>query len=513
MGLLNRLTGREETGVETIEADKDLFTSLQEHLPDQPLVRLRPHEGNPGLQSAPELIRSLYQYRQDQYGRNVSPANAFEIWFDEGQIRFYFHPETREMKNSGKKHIEDKYPGTRMVEEQDPFPEICDGDHIAAAKMTLSQHCARPLRTVGGSEPIDRDPYGSLTSEMVVEGERTQAGHRVKAEDVKMVVQVVFQPISRSWSRGGVFGTNLNDYADKLKQPKQKENSTTQLMRAVFGLEPAMREPTQKMRKSARQISELKGEPAFIADIRIMGISPYPEISRQHVRGVVEEFENYNNPVTEQTLQMQRLNEAQIKYTLEQIAGRELETSVLEKLSSLKDVFTVPELSGIIHIPNQDIHTPNVDWTKMEKGSGVPTTMPDMDDVQQEMDAKAHAQAQDDSQSPDSPSAEQEIEERMEAVDDFEETPENIDLTITTDNEYLESDGHPATPDGRGLEIDESIQSEEDVAESVDPVVDGDDSEDENKEENQSEDDSEDEPEDGNSGLGEEFTLFPEEEN
>lgn len=455
MGLIKRALGREESGLKTIKADADLFAELQDFLPDQPLIRLRPHENNPGIQNAPELIRSLYQYRKDRFGRNASPANAFEIWFDEGQIRFYFHPETREMKNSGMKHIEDKYPGTRMVEEHDPFPQINDGDHISAAKMTLSQHCARPLKTVGGGgEGFDRDPYGSLTSEMVVESERTSGGERVKAEDMKMVVQVVFQPISRSWSRGGLFGTNLNDYADQLKQPKEKEDTTRQLVRAVLGMAPEIREPTQKMRKSARMISELKGEPAFIADIRIIAISPYPDISRQHARGVVEEFENYNNPVTEQTLQMLRLDESEIEDMLKWVAGRELHISALDKISSRKDVFTVPEMAGILHIPNQEINTPNVDWTKMEKGSGVPTTIPDMDDVKEEMRAAMDSEGA--SAPDDLPQS-----DRMVVVDDDEETVGDIDLTIESDGEYFDDERHPAATDGRGLEIDDVVRREE----------------------------------------------------
>ncbi|WP_210408992.1 hypothetical protein [Halorhabdus rudnickae] len=457
MSLFKRLLGKEETGLETIQADADLFTDLQEHLPDQPLIRLRPHEDNPGLSNAKGLIRSLYHYRKDGYGRNDSPINSFEIWFDEGEVRFYFHPDTREMKNSGKKHFEDQYPGTRMVEEQDPFPEINEGDYIAAAEMTLSNHFARPLKTVEGPQSFDRDPHGSLTSEMVVENERTTAGERVKGEKVKMVVQVVFQPISRSWSRGGLFGTNLNDYADDLKKPKQKGDSMSQFMRAVVGLEPAMREPTQKMRKSARMISELKGEPAFLTDIRIIGISPYDEISRQHVGGVVEEFENFNNPVTEQTLQMRRLNEEEIQTTLEMAAARDLPSSTLGKISAMKDVLTVPELAGIVHIPNKDIHTPNVDWTKMEKGSGVPTSIPGLDDVQKEMQASVDNPAE-----AARAESEEDADSRMVAVDEHDEAAEDIDLTIESEDDVFEEPGSGlrSAADGRGLNTDQAIEEE-----------------------------------------------------
>jgi hypothetical protein len=461
MGRLKKLAGMEsEEKFVPIQADADLFSELREEIPEEPMVQLQPRKDNPGLQNGMELVKSLYHHRKNAAGKNISPVNSFEIWFDDGEVRFYFHPDTREQKNSGMKHFEDKYPGTRMQEEGNPFPQINEGDYIAGGRMTLTHDFVRPLRMPEGPSAFSRDPFGDLTSDMVVEGERTSTGERVRSEDVRMVVQVLFQPASRKTSRGGLFGTDFNDYADELKKPTEK-SGWEQTARMVFGLEPKMRDPTAKMKKTAKVVSELRGEPEFFFRLRVICISPYREMAKQHVERVCEVFETYYNPVTEQGLQPLPYQDEMLRDMLKKVAGREMCYSTIAKLFSGKDLLSVPELAGLVHLPNESIETPEVNWTNMQKGSGVPTTTPDLNEV----DETLHEERQKEERGSEEDESDDEVSRmRTFGEEDAQEPGADVfDLEIEMNDDpdgvidqSSESTRVPA--DGRGLETDEILQ-------------------------------------------------------
>jgi len=472
MGKLKQIAGFEDPErFETITADADLFGNLREKVPDEPLIQLQPRKDNPGLEHGPELVRSLWHHRTDKYGRNVSPVNSFEIWFDEGEIRFYFHPDTLQQKNSGRKHFEDKFPGTRMEEESNPFPQINKGDYIAGAKMTLSNNFVRPLRLPSGPDAaaFSRDPFGSLTSDMVVENERTKTGQRVDSEDVRMVVQILFQPVSRKWSKGGFFGTDVNDYADELKQPKQK-TGFDQTLRMIAGMEPGVRKPTAKDKKTARMVSELRGQPAYLFRLRAICISPYEDMAKQHAERVCEVFEMYDNPVTEQSLKTIPHGGDSLRRMLEKIASREMCYSGIAKLTSGKDLLSIPELAGMVHLPNESVETPEINWTTMQKGAGVPTMSPDLKDVDekiaQERDSKQNGSEDQKRQpTPAKPGGENERWQDMGDGSLSSPEEEEFDLTIETGKQPQdivdEERGVTETPaDGRGLETDEVLRQD-----------------------------------------------------
>lgn len=472
MGRIKQLLGWESSDrFGTITADNSLFGTLKDELPDEPLIELQPQKENPGLEHGPELVRSLWHYRQDSLNHNTSPVNSFEIWFDEGEIRFYFHPDSQEQKNSARKHFEDKFPGTRMEEEPNPFPQINEGDAIAGAQMTLRNNFVRPLRVPNGpaAASYKRDPFGSLTSDMVAENEQTASGERVEPEDVRMMVQVMFQPAARSWSQGGLFGTDVNDYANELKQPKTK-SGFDQTLRMVFGLEPKERKPTAKMKKTAKMVSELRGEPGFLFRIRVISISPYEEIAKQHAERVCEAFEMYDNPVTEQSLEILPYEGDKLREMLKKMAGREMCYSTLAKMLSGKDLVSVPELAGMVHLPNETIQSPEVNWTTMKKGAGVPTSTPDLEDIDEKIKHQKETQEEDPTSQPATPRTGTTNSDQDRWQEITEETLQGVtqgqtDLKIESSDGPDEIPGRDRGPeitsDGRGIETDRLLPDQD----------------------------------------------------
>jgi len=459
MGLRDKLSGwTESTKFDTVEADRELFEQLKDQLPSEPMVRLRPRKDSPGLDHGPGLVRNLYHYRTNKVGSNVSPVNSFEIWYENGEVRFYFHPDTHEQRTSAKKQFEDSYPGTQIREEEEsPIPQMDQGDYVAGGQMTLTNHFALPMKRPTGQESFKRDPFGPLTSEMVVEGERVPGGERVRPEDVRMVVQVLFKPVSRNWSEGGLFGTDVYDYADDMKQSELKGSTWQQIAQEFVGEEPKERDISRKEKKAADIVTEQRGQPAFICRLRVVCISPHEEVARQHVGGVCEVFETYYNPITEQGFESRPLSGDSLRSMLGRLAGRELSVSRLEKLGAAKDVLTVPELAGVVHLPNENVKTPNIDWTQMQKGAGVPSSSPDLQDVSEEIEAASPAGAEQETE-------EQEEQDRMQNFDikDVEaEEDDTFNLEIDTEG-YEETSGPETTTDGRGMATDQALSDAKD---------------------------------------------------
>lgn len=375
--LWDRVTGE---SFETTVVDADLAETIQAHQPDRPLTKIAPRPENEGIEAARDLIDTLYTVRTGQFEyRNQSPVQSFEVWYDESKVKFLFTPANEVLRERFEKQVLDKHPGSKVEDYHTRFPEVEEGDFIAGATMDLRKMFYYPIKTpVEGVETFESDPYGPLTSEMVVQEEQTSDGEQVASDDCRMLVQVVFKPAKRTWSQTLPFGVDVEDRGMDLKDGRLKDSLGRQL-----GGEVEIQDASRKLKKAGEQIAKQRGQPGFYTRIRILAISPYREIAERHARGVAEVFETYYNAVTEQGLISHPLPETELQETVKKTAGRTLSVGWREKVATAeKMILTPPELAGIAHIPNDDIGTPNVDWTYTEPSPGVPADAPQFDDIQ-----------------------------------------------------------------------------------------------------------------------------------
>ncbi len=373
----DRMTGE---SFETAVVDRDLAETIQAKQPEIPLTKIAPRPENDGIEAARELVNTLYTVRTGQFDyRNQSPVQSFEVWYDESKIKFLFKPANEVLRERFEKQVLDKHPGSKIEKYHTRFPTFEEGDFIAGAKMDLRKMFYYPIKTpVEGVETFKEDPYGPLTSEMVVQEERTRDGQQVASDECRVLVQVTFKPAKRTWSQKLPFGVDVEDRGMGVKDGRLKDGLSRQLSGEV-----EVQDASRKMKKAGEQIAKQRGQPGFYARIRILSISPYREIAERHARGVAEVFETYYNAVTEQGLISHPLSADKIHTTAAKAAGRTLSLGFREKFAtSEKTILTPPELAGIAHIPNDDIQTPNVDWTYTEPSPGVPADAPQFDGVQ-----------------------------------------------------------------------------------------------------------------------------------
>ncbi|NEU59223.1 hypothetical protein [Halorussus sp. MSC15.2] len=371
----DRVTGE---SFETTVVDADLANTIQARQPDIPLTKIAPRPENDGIDAARDLVNTLYTVRTGQFDyQNQSPVQSFEVWYDESKVKFLFKPADEVLRERFEKQVLDKHPGSKIEEYHTRFPEVEEGDFISGATMDLRKMFYYPIKTpVEGVETFEEDPYGPLTSEMVVQEERTSDGQQVASDDCRMLVQVVFKPAKRTWSQKLPFGIDVEDRGMELKNGRLKDSLGRQLSGEV-----EVQDASRKMKNAGEQIAKQRGQPGFYTRIRVLAISPYREVAERHARGVAEVFETYYNAVTEQGLVSQPLPKDELRATVEKAASRTLALGLREKFAtSEKTILTPPELAGIAHIPNDDIETPNVDWTYTESSPGVPADAPQFDD-------------------------------------------------------------------------------------------------------------------------------------
>lgn len=374
--------------------DNEVYRAVMDSMPTGPMVRARPQKDGHGLEAGPDLIETLYMLRTGRFGvRNYSPRHAFELWYDDGKIQFRYYAGHDQLRGRFESQLTDKYPGTAVEPDTQMFPQINEGDFVAGAQMNLRKAFWYPIKVPNGVETFDRDPYGALTSEMVVGDERTPSGETIRSEDARVLIQVLFRPAKRSWSQGEglgkLFGVDCESKGQELKNGRIKGG----IGREMAG-EVKIQDASRKLKQAGELISKQRGEPGFYARIRVLAISPYKEVARRRARSVTEVMETYYNAVTEQGLTTQPVRGDELTAMLERMACRQLDFSTLGKISANKTLLTAPEVAALAHLPasaeesQRGISTSNIDWTFAQTSPGLPPDMPSFEPAADGGDAR-----------------------------------------------------------------------------------------------------------------------------
>jgi hypothetical protein len=379
MSVLSRLKHRAyetvfDPKVQPLIADGEVFTAIMDAMPTGPMVRVKPNQDNNGLNVARNFVKTLYTLRTGRFGiKNKSPVHAFELWHADGETQFRFLPEHDGIRARFEDQVSDSYDGAKISPDAEMFPVVNEGDFIAGTQMTLAEPFWKPIKRPDGLDGIDEDPYGKLISEMEVGQEKTSSGTIINTDDVRVVVQVVFQPCKRSWSTGG-----LSKYVGLSVDCDRKGNEMKD-GRLKGQIDPEIVDASRKRKKAAKQIAKQRGEPAFRGQIRVLAISPFAEIAQHRVRQVSEILEtSYYNTYTEQRLVARPLRGEALRRLIIRTVSRQLghELShglpVWNKLGSSKMLLTVPEVAGLTHLPDDDVQGSSIDWSLETTSPGVP---------------------------------------------------------------------------------------------------------------------------------------------
>ncbi|MFB1066248.1 hypothetical protein [Natrinema sp. H-ect4] len=314
------------------------------------LLRIRPFKENQGVIDGAGLLQSVHDVTTNFRGKNRSDHHTFEVWFDEGKIKFYMHAATEAAADKFRRRVGNNYANSEVfpVEDAYAFPIIEPHEYVAGAWLEMEKLPYYPIRH-HNAEGWETDPYGEITSEML------------SLDGSKVVTQVVFRPAKQSWTDGDQFKHNsVDDLAHALRQGT-----------SVGWLNPRTRPASEKDKQAAKTIEQQRGEQAFHVNIRIVVISADKDEAEARAHGVAGMFRKYYNAITEQGLddtpvyhRRKGKRASQLRQHVTRMADREW--------TDRRMIMTVDELAGVAHIPNNEIETPNIDWRYTQRGDRVP---------------------------------------------------------------------------------------------------------------------------------------------
>jgi hypothetical protein len=370
------------------QVDDDLYDTVTDGLADAeatsgPRLRVRPPRENNGMDASISLYETVHDPREQVIGggplkfvRTNAHIHAYEMVYDEGKLQFFFKPATRVDANQFERQLRKNYPNAQIAQADKQFPTLDVGDHVSMARMRLKKPFYYPIKCKIAEEDFEVDPYGDITSDMVVEEDQTSTGERVLAEDCRVMVQTVFEPARDVWTKRRPYGLNVTEAAAHIKEGELTGNM-------IRGFK--IRDPGSKRTRAAKIIDKLHGAKGYYLTIRVVAISPHKEIAERRCNTVANDFEKYYNSFTEQGLDPVSIDPEEVPRHLREVAARTHNISWNQRVKfgpgGEAVLQPVSALGSIAHVPNEDINTPVVDWAKQQTGPGIPAESRQQDDV------------------------------------------------------------------------------------------------------------------------------------
>ncbi|WP_276256481.1 hypothetical protein [Halomontanus rarus] len=314
------------------------------------LLRIRPFKENQGIVDGAGLLQSVHDVTTNFRGKNTSDHHSFEVWFDEGKVKFYMHAATEAAADKFRRRVGNNYANSEVfpVEDDAAFPVIDPDQYVAGARLEMEKIPYYPIRH-HNSEGFETDPYGEITSEML------------SLDDSTVVTQVIFRPAKQSWTDGDRFKHNsVDELAHALRQGT-----------SVGWIDPQTRPPSEKDKRAATVIEQQRGQQAFHVNIRVLAASSNQDEAEARARGVAGMFRKYYNAITEQGLDdtpVWHRNESKRAKRLQRFVRRMSDREWIDRHM----IMTVDELAGVAHIPNSEIETPKIDWRYTQRGDRIP---------------------------------------------------------------------------------------------------------------------------------------------
>lgn len=318
------------------------------------LLRVRPYADNDGISAGAAFLRSISGPTTSSLGRNVSDHHSFEIWFHDGTISFYLHAADEQAGATFRRRFANAYPESEVhaVTDGHAFPTVRPSSYVAGATIDTRRHYYFPIRNQDADE-LASDPFTQVTNEMR------------STDDTSIVFQVVFRPAKRSWADGSWLRRNgVRDVA----RDKRREKS-------VGLLDPHTEEPTEEDEQLAIRLERQADRIAFHTNLRVLVVSADPTEANRRLRGIEEAFETQYESAARQGFTTTPISHWRERTQAKRLRSL-LERTIDRRWTDRDCCLTVHELSGLVHLPNEAIGTPDVDWRHTSRGEWLPNDLP-----------------------------------------------------------------------------------------------------------------------------------------
>ncbi|QKG94372.1 type IV secretion system DNA-binding domain-containing protein (plasmid) [Halorubrum salinarum] len=315
------------------------------------LNRVRPFEGEDGLEYAEELIASLHSdtvsHSPIAQALNVAedPKKfSFELLLDDETVHFHWGLPDSIQQREFRQQVSGLYPNSEIKPVDEKFPDIDAGMYLSGGKIELAKEKYLPIKATSGLDAFEKDPYQSILSELV--------GY----SDEKAIIQFVFTPASSNWTDGlKLHERSADQISDSFNYGR--------IQGSYFN--PRLADPSPKDKRAADAVLDQEGKQAFYVNIRYMVFGSSEKIAKHHAHGIGNIFANlYDNDEVNQGLTPIAYHDDGLFEEARRTAAREFHYD--------QTALTVEEMAALAHHPGEEVESTNIDWTRKGVGDRPP---------------------------------------------------------------------------------------------------------------------------------------------
>ncbi|MFC6732370.1 hypothetical protein [Haladaptatus sp. DYSN1] len=340
----------------SIELTPNLLGRIHEAADDEPLIRVRPYPETDGIAAGPRFLRDFHTAPAGSLHRGNAPVYAAEIWFTDGKLQFYLRaPDPQDAIALVNAH----YPNSDTQQITDAgFPDISPGQYVAGCHLELRHNAAYPVKHLDSRPPLDDDPYRTILSRLI------------GGDDETAILQVVFMPVTQTWTNRGLLGRFGGGNVAHIAEARRQGTVEGYLHPQVF----QSKHDTQ----AADDVVAQLGRPAFATTIRVVTAASNASTAEHRLSRVADAVTALDHEHTNQGFLPRYSSASHLPAVLEATGMRALTpTSRLKRTFwGRRNVLTLRELTGLVHLPNEEVENPTVDWSRTAAGVGVPADVP-----------------------------------------------------------------------------------------------------------------------------------------
>jgi len=352
---------------------KELITDSESEL-----LFLHPPKHNSGLDQTKTLLKNAFWTLEedgDFFNRyNTSDVCGFEIWYDEGEIEFFWYtPNTHQGKHY-RRHLNTRYSDGQLGESLEKFPDVNDSDYFVGTQYYLKNHYFEPVNH--HDSPLSfSNIYEDLLSEIDTK------------DDTRVILQVLFKPAEDDWTT--LHSKTVDDVATELEATARTESK-------LFGLIKNETEPSSEEKKVPGMIRSQKDQKGYYVNFRVGILGSDKERIEREMSEVNDIINVSFEAASGQNFVPSRCSEDELQQLLEDMVSRtpdhmqqpKLPKDYLEhKRSNVYKhiIMTATELASLAHIPSSnEVEIDGIKWSLVNADGSLPQSSMDFEEPSEE---------------------------------------------------------------------------------------------------------------------------------
>lgn len=333
---------------------------------------LKPPKQNSGLAETKKLLKNPFHIYNEETTRfkrfNTSPVCGFEIWYEDGEIDFYWYVPGAEIERKYRRQLHNRYSNGQLRASLEKFIPLEEDDYFAGTEYHLKNHYFEPINHKDSNLEFS-NIYEDLLSEIDTKDES------------RVILQVLFKPAEDDWTE--LHSLTVDDLADSLDSDMKTESKW-------FGLKTKERPLSSAEKSIPGMVRSQRDEKAFYVNFRIGVLAPTQEEAEREM-SEIDDIINYTfeSPSGQNFVPARCSTNEELTGLLEDMIARNPSHMYQPKLprdylahkrsGTYKHmIMTADEVASIAHIPNtREVDIEGINWSMINADGTLPSNSED----------------------------------------------------------------------------------------------------------------------------------------